>query len=325
MDTNIVSEYLKTLKKELLELYKIIFGDRYKKILIEPFIDKYLIVRYCNETNYHNVKEPIDRIGKELEVIYNKLVNNENEELLRSVYALFGYIIYFDEIIPIDDDNSLLKCLYEDKNIRVEIDEEKQKEIYIWFNNLIKWKKQFFQVLDTKEFTLKEKKIYKGIYELFLEQDVKISYLYSDLAINKAFTTGTTYEDTLFVLYIKTSELVLKNACGLDFSRRYIVDFAPSLWSKEKKSKQLLHVIDNVLLKKYVEIKVSCTDYENNKEYIDSLIKECFSFCIVIDDEFDGNISLLLLFSTIYIYENNEYFDIIINNREKIPGKIIVR
>ena len=221
MDTNIVSEYLKTLKKELLELYKIIFGDRYKKILIEPFIDKYLIVRYCNETNYHNVKEPIDRIGKELEVIYNKLVNNENEELLRSVYALFGYIIYFDEIIPIDDDNSLLKCLYEDKNIRVEIDEEKQKEIYIWFNNLIKWKKQFFQVLDTKEFTLKEKKIYKGIYELFLEQDVKISYLYSDLAINKAFTTGTTYEDTLFVLYIKTSELVLKNACGLDFSRRY--------------------------------------------------------------------------------------------------------
>ena len=51
MDTNIVSEYLKTLKKELLELYKIIFGDRYKKILIEPFIDKYLIVRYCNETN----------------------------------------------------------------------------------------------------------------------------------------------------------------------------------------------------------------------------------------------------------------------------------
>ena len=137
--------------------------------------------------------------------------------------------------------------------------------------------------------------------------------MYSDLAINKAFTTGTTYEDTLFVLYIKTSELVLKNACGLDFSRRYIVDFAPSLWSKEKKSKQLLHVIDNVLLKKYVEIKVSCTDYENNKEYIDSLIKEGFSFCIVIDDEFDGNISLLLLFSTIYIYENNEYFDIIIN------------
>lgn len=324
MDLNIISEYLKYVKKSLLEFYKIIFENKYQKSLIEPFLDKYIDIRYNNETNYHNIKNPTNRVSKELEPLFIELQSDNNISLLKSIYALFGYIMYLDDAIYFDSSKSLIDYLISDNNLKIEGLALKKDELNKWLRSFTKGKKEFFRVLETNEYILKEKRIQRGYYNLSLEQNVKISYLYSDTAINKAFTTGNTYEDSLFVLYILASKLVLENAINLDFSRRYCLEFANSLWSKEKKQKRLLEILNNTLAKKYLEIKISLTTYYETKSQIDKLIKEGYLFSLYLDDTFTGEITELYLFSTIFIYKNNEFFDMIINSKEKIPGRIIV-
>ena len=324
MDLNIISEYLKFVKKSLLEFYKIIFENKYQKSLIEPFLDKYIDIRYNNETNYHNIKNLTNRVSKELEPLFIELQSDNNISLLKSIYALFGYIMYLDDAIYFDSSKSLIDYLISDNNLKIEGLSLKKDELNKWLRNFTKGKKEFFRVLETNEYILKEKRIQRGYYNLSLEQNVKISYLYSDTAINKAFTTGNTYEDSLFVLYILASKLVLENAINLDFSRRYCLEFANSLWSKEKKQKRLLEILNNTLAKKYLEIKISLTTYYETKSLIDKLIKEGYLFSLYLDDTFTGKITELYLFSTIFIYKNNEFFDMIINSKEKIPGRIIV-
>ena len=324
MDLNIISEYLKFVKKSLLEFYKIIFENKYQKSLIEPFLDKYIDIRYNNETNYHNIKNLTNRVSKELEPLFIELQSDNNISLLKSIYALFGYIMYLDDAIYFDSSKSLIDYLIIDNNLKIEGLTLKKDELNKWLRNFTKGKKEFFRVLETNEYILKEKRIQRGYYNLSLEQNVKISYLYSDTAINKAFTTGNTYEDSLFVLYILASKLVLENAINLDFSRRYCLEFANSLWSKEKKQKRLLEILNNTLAKKYLEIKISLTTYYETKSLIDKLIKEGYLFSLYLDDTFTGKITELYLFSTIFIYKNNEFFDMIINSKEKIPGRIIV-
>ena len=232
--------------------------------------------------------------------------------------------MYLDDAIYFDSSKSLIDYLISDNNLKIEGLTLKKDELNKWLRNFTKGKKEFFRVLETNEYILKEKRIQRGYYNLSLEQNVKISYLYSDTAINKAFTTGNTYEDSLFVLYILASKLVLENAINLDFSRRYCLEFANSLWSKEKKQKRLLEILNNTLAKKYLEIKISLTTYYENKSLIDKLIKEGYLFSLYLDDTFTGEITELYLFSTIFIYKNNEFFDMIINSKEKIPGRIIV-
>ena len=324
MDLNIISEYLKFVKKSLLEFYKIIFENKYQKSLIEPFLDKYIDIRYNNETNYHNIKNLTNRVSKELEPLFIELQSDNNISLLKSIYALFGYIMYLDDAIYFDSSKSLIDYLISDNNLKIEGLTLKKDELNKWLRNFTKGKKDFFRVLETNEYILKEKRIQRGYYNLSLEQNVKISYLYSDTAINKAFTTGNTYEDSLFVLYILASKLVLENAINLDFSRRYSLEFANSLWKKEKKQKRLLEILNNTLAKKYLEIKISLTTYYETKSLIDKLIKEGYLFSLYLDDTFTGKITELYLFSTIFIYKNNEFFDMIINSKEKIPGRIIV-
>ena len=209
MDLNIISEYLKFVKKSLLEFYKIIFENKYQKSLIEPFLDKYIDIRYNNETNYHNIKNLTNRVSKELEPLFIELQSANNISLLKSIYALFGYIMYFDDAIYFDSSKSLIDYLISDNNLKIEGLTLKKDELNKWLRNFTKGKKDFFRVLETNEYILKEKRIQRGYYNLSLEQNVKISYLYSDTAINKAFTTGNTYEDSLFVLYILASKLVL--------------------------------------------------------------------------------------------------------------------
>ncbi len=324
MDLNIINEYLKYVKKSFLEFYKIIFVNKYQKSLIEPFLDKYILVRYNNETNYHDIKNPTSRISKELEPLFQDLQDDTNSSYLKSIYALFGYIMYIDDAIYYDSSKSLIDYLISDNNLKIPDITSKKDELNKWLRIFTKTKKEFFLNLENNEYSLKEQRIDKGLYKLKLEQNVKISYLYSDTAINKAFTTGTTYEDSLFVLYILASKLVLENAINLDFSRRYVLPLASSLMLKEKKQKRLLEILNNTLAKKYLEISINLSTYYEYKNNIDKLIKDGYLFSIVIDDTFNGDITELYLFSSIFIYKNSEFFDMIIDSKERIPARIVI-
>lgn len=323
MEYNIINEYVSFLMRQYNGFFKIALGDKYQKKICDSFLEKYMSVRYYNETNYSKEKDIVNRLNQELIDVYDTLVDDENEDTLKNIVALFGYIIFFDDINYVEDISELINALVDDENITIEHNDNIKRDLKSWYVNFKKLKEKFNSTLSTNEFELIEKRIYRRIYQLVLQHNVKISNLYSEFAINKAYNSGLISEDKLFITYILGSLLVLNNAINLDFTRHYVVNFVNSLFGKEKKMNRLFNVLNNPLAKKMIHIRISYFDYLNNKNKVNKLINDGYSFGIEIDEHFDENINELVLFPYIFIREDNEFYDMIVKEKDYIKSKII--
>ncbi|MBP5684373.1 MAG: hypothetical protein J6X02_03855, partial [Bacilli bacterium] len=198
-----------------------------------------------------------------------------------------------------------------------------KKQLREWYLVFRKNRQRFSELFVSKDFSLLEKLIYRKTYNLVLEQNVKISNLYSEYAINKVYNSGVINEDKLFITYIMASDLVLDNAKKLDFSRKYLVDMPGTIYSKTKKITRLLEILNNPLAKKQIIIKLCYNDYIKNRDVINEKINNGYLFALIIDDKFDGNIDEFVLFPYVLVDEENEYFDEIMNEKSKINAKIV--
>lgn len=323
MDYNIVSEYVKFISDNFLKFFKLVLGSRYQKNLTQIFIDKYIEVRYYNETNYLTVKDFINRLNKELIDLTEKIAREDDIEDIKDIVALFGYLVYFDDVCVVEQEAELINVLVNDELIRVNNKEETKKAIIDWYKGFKESKDNFNTVLGTKDFTLLERRLYRKLYYLVLEHNVKISNLYSEYAIDKAYNSGTVNEDKLFITYILASSMVLNNAINLDFSRFYLVPIASTLFAKEKKFARLIRILDNQLCKKFITIKITYSDYKKNKKKIDDLISEGYSFGLELDNKYTGNTSELVLFPYIFVYADNPEYEMLERDKEKLKSKIV--
>lgn len=323
MEYNVINSYISFVSNKFLDFFKFILRNRYRKNICMIFVDKYIEVRYFNETNYPTEKDFINRINKELIDLTEKLADDDNIEDIKNIVALFGYIIYFDDICVVNEEMELINSLVSDDIIKIDNREGLKLFIKQWYLSLKEGKELFNKTLYTKDFNLLEKRLYRKLYSLELEHNVKISNLYSEYAIDRAYNTGTVGEDKLFITYILASNLVLNNASNLDFSRFYLVPFASTLFGKEKKCNRLFNVLNNQLAKKFISIRITYTDYLNNKDKIDDLISSGYSFGLELDSKYTGNINELLLFPYILVYEDNPEYDMVIRNKDRIKAKII--
>ncbi len=323
MEYNIISKYIKFVKRELLEFLRLVIGNNYPKKVCKLFVNKYIDVRYFNETNYTSTRDFVTRLNKELLDVYNENKTSEEDELLKTAVALFIYIAYVDDVYPIEDGDSVLDLLTKDETLKLNLSNESIKEIKKWLNNYSRTKEKFFDSIVSNDFILTEKSVYRKTYLLGLDSNIKISNLYSEYAIDKAYNTPVINEDKLFIMLIKCSYELLKNAISLDFTRKYIIDIPATLVAKDKKFKRLLSTIDNTLARKFIHLRITYSTYIKNKEIFDLIIKYGYNVAIIIDDTFDGKINSLPIFSYIFIYEDSEFFDMIKDNEDKIESKII--
>lgn len=323
MEYNIIEEYVSFVREKFLDFFKFIMRNHYRKNLCMIFIDKYIDVRYFNETNYITVKDFINRVNKELVDLTRKLADDDNIEDIKNIVALFGYLVYFDDVCVVSEEMELINTLVSDDIIKIEHREGLKVFIKQWYLELRDGKERFEKIMHTKDFSLMEERLYRKVYYLELEHNVKISNLYSEYAIEKAYTTGTVGEDKLFITYILASNLVLNNAINLDFSRFYLVPFASTLYEKEKKSARLLSILDNQLAKKYISLRITYSDYRKNKDKIDDLISKGYSFGLELDSKYIGNTNELLLFPYILVYEDTPECDSIMRDKDKLKSKII--
>ena len=324
MDSNIINEYTNFIKKELLKFYKIVLKNDYNKKLCEIFLDYYINIRYYNETNYPKEQDLIERLSKEMKFVIETTINKENEETIKNIYALFGYIAYFDDCYVIEDKTSILECFFEDENIKLEITEETKEEIKEFFKKFNKTKNRFLRVLDTKQFELHEKRIKKNFYKTSLLNYVRVSNLYSEIAVEKAFKSGVINEDKMFVELLLISKQILVGAIGLDFSRFYVADLVSSLFTKEKKIERIFNLLDNNLTKKHLILNITFEEYLNNKEKVNNYIKKGFPFAVTLDSRFDEDFEKLILFSYIIVSQQHSSYDIIMENRDKIMTDILI-
>ena len=322
MDYNIINKYIDFVKGEYYNYFKILLGKNYQKQLCAPFIDRYILVRYYNETDYYQEKDFINRLNRELVLVFKNNYNEENEDVLKNIVALFGYLVYFDDVGFIDDMQLLIDTLVSDENIKICHEDAVGKEIKKWYIQLRKNKDRFNDTVVSKDFTLIERRVQRKLYELYLQHNVKVSNLYSEYAIDKAYNSGVINEDKLFITCILGSLLVLNNAINLDFSRYYVVDMATSLFDKVKKFNRLFSVLDNMLAKKFISFRITYSDYKKNKDKINKLINDGYAFGVVIDEEFNGNVNELVLFMCIYIDSDNEY-NALLDEKKQVMPKII--
>lgn len=322
MDYNIINKYIDFVKGEYYSFFKLVLGNKYQKQLCTPFIDRYVEVRYYNETNYFREKDFINRLNSELVDIFNANYNEEVEDTLKNIVALFGYLVYFDESCFMDNIPLLIDTLVDDDSIKINHEDEIGKEINKWYNQFKKNRDRFNDMVMSKDFTLIEKRVYRKLYQLLLEHNVKISNLYSEYAIDKAYNSGIINEDKLFITCILGSLLVLNNAINLDFSRYYVIDMVTSLFEKSKKFNRLFNVLDNMLAKKFISIRINYSDYKKNKVIINKLINDGYSFGIIIDEEFGGNVDELVLFTCIYVDDDSEYMSLLDEKKAIIPKVI---
>jgi len=324
MDYNIILKYTTYLKKEFLDFFRIVFDNYYSKKIVSMFVQKYIDVRYYNETKYPNERDFLKRINKELVDIYKELVETNSEETLKNIVALFGYIIYFDDIGDFVEERELIENLIKDENITIKYKDGIKKELLAWYVRLKKNKEEFSNTITSREFSISEKRLTRNTFKVELEHNIRISNLYSEYAINKAYNMEIVYEQRLFITYIMACNLVLEHAKSLDFSKNYIVDFASSLFSKEKKIKRLFNILDNPLAKSRITMMINYEDYDKNKKLINDYITEGYSFGVVLDSKFNGDINNLILFSYVFMSEDFELYDIMIEEKDKIKSKLII-
>lgn len=332
MTINVMDEYLELLKKYINKYIKLIFEYRYSKEICERYISKYIDVRY-----YDFYKEEVDQgltlrkkvmhiLRKESEKlceIYPENVNNINNMCL-----FFYYIMYFDNVIYCKNKEKQIENIYK---LRIKLLNKENEEIKTELNQLFtEWnneKENFFEKFEDKEFNIKisNYKNSKNVYRINLEHKIKFPILFSEIAINKAFNTGLINEDKLYIEYYLTALKIIKDIVKQDFKKQYIVEFADSLLSKEKKIKGILNIIDNPVIQEKINLKIRYEKYMQYKNEIHELMRKGYKIAIIVDNSFEvnyTNLEKLDLFS--YVLVSNtlyKYYEIL--DYDKIAGKII--
>lgn len=323
MNYNIIKIYLDFLEKSFLEYFKIILKNKYSKEMCLDFINRYISVRYYNETNYYQVKDIVDRINRELVDLVKSLANRDNVDDLKNIVALFGYLLYFDDVCFAVHDMEIINSIVNDQVVKIDDIDEVKKALKEWYINFKTKKESFYKTLNTKDFNVIEKRVYRKVYYLELEHDIKISNLYSEYAINKAYNSSIINEDKAFIKYILASSIILENATNLDFSKHYIVDLPETLFTKEKKLNRLFNALNNTLAKKFIFIKITYHDYINNKDVVNKFINDGYFFVLELDSSYSDEITELFLFPFIMVREDSEEYDLIMKEKDRLKSKII--
>ena len=316
-----IDNYIKYFENFLFDYYRIILGNEYDKKILTPFIEKYIDVRYYNNSIYSRGYSFINKLNTELKNVAKEIVKQDTslEEEVKRIFTLFGYILYIDDCSEYTSLNALIKTIGEDNSIS----EKRLNELKDLVSGFIKTRKDFLNSFDDKNFYLDSKRAARNLRKIEIKQNCKLSPIYSDWAIDKAYNSGTVLENKQYLLYLLLSGYILKNTIELNFNEHYLVDFPESLFTKEKKINKYIKVLDNKVVKPRIHFRFTYSIYLKNKEKIHSFIKNGFNIPIVLDDTYDENLKILDIFSYVFVYEKYEYYDIVIENKEKLNTKII--
>ena len=322
----IMEDYLKFTNNFLTDYFKILLDKQYDKKIVTPFIEKYIKVRYYNNGIFNNEKNFVEKINKELHSIANDLLKDDTltENPIKNTYALFTYILYLDDCYEYSGVNTLIKTLFEDKNIKLEYTDDAKNQFKQLVNKYVTQKQEFMESFTNKDFQIEETKVDKNTYEAELTYNFEVNKLYSEYAIQTAYNSDVVSENRLYLLILLLSKEIIKSIQKMDYSKKYIVEFPESLLQKPKKQKRFLRALDNDILKNRISLKITYQEYIQNTETINKLISSGYGMSLVLDPMFKNEIGTLVLFENVYVYKKESYYDTIMNNRDKIDTNIIL-
>ena len=332
MTSNLMEQYIKKTTSFLKNFTKMFLAEKYDETISNEYIDAYIDSRIYNfgETEqkffYKRIYASLLERKNEIRKLYPKI----DEKILENHLELYQFVFYIDDIRPISDLTEFVNTICDKRRTMYEIEGIKNIENKI-LKSIKKYreeKEDFIKKYQTEDFSLQIDKytLIKNTYKVNINYNFKIPYIYSNTVINEVYNNGTVNEDKLIIEYILLTLECIKDINNADFSRKYLVDFANTLYKKQKKLKQTLRVIDNAAIQDKIFLKIYYQDFEENKELIYSLIKEGYRFAIIIDDSFKPtlmNIKKLSIFEFLLVPEQCKNYEKIKENENKIINTII--
>lgn len=317
MTINVMEEYINITKEELLELMKIVFENSFNKKIALRFIETYIDIRFYNfyekDENLTFRKNFLNALKEEETRLVNDFPDKRKD--IENMGLINYYLLYFDKISTRTNIDENIEKLYKIRRKYLQKDNEDFKPLFS--NTLERYKKikeDFLKKFETDKFYLKISNYenIKDVYRINLKYNIKFPSIYSMQAIENAFNKGLIEEDKLLVEYNLLSSYIINEILKGNFKKQYIVEFAISLLKKQNKIKNILNIINNPAVQDKVSLKITYSEFTNNKDEIYNLMREGFRFAIILDETFEPdyiNIEKLQAFKYILASKELRHFE----------------
>lgn len=313
MSISVMNKYLAMSSKHMDDILKYILKKKYNKNICDKFKNIYYEVRYnglIESKRGTTVRSKLLNQYRELKV---KLLQSEKElvKSIEAVYTIFDEVTYFDTAIFERDYTNKINDIYEEVLEIADNEVDKvtfSKELLRIVQSNQREKLQFIKKFDTNEFRLQGSNINENIRRIGIVHNIKFPSIYSNEAIEKAFSSGVTKEDKLFVEFYLLSIRVILDVIKSDYRKKYFVSIDPSILSKAQKTIRLLEIINNPIIQDRVIMQIGYSDLEKYKKEVYNLISEGYRFAVELDDSYlDEKIEAEKLEVFEYILVSKEY------------------
>lgn len=309
MACNIVKEYIDYDRECIAKYISIITEKKLNSKICDMILDVYIDIRYY-DIYKHVKKHTIDDVYFYIQEEYQKKFTDKNRDrnmtLIRRVLVILRYVFLLEKY---GKDKKIAKLLvnFEDR-LKEEYHNSKViiSDLIKNIKDDIKKKDRFIDNLLSNDFNVSICVTnLAGVYMLDFDSNVKIPDLFSSIAINRVYNSGIINEDKLLVFYTLTCREILKDMRFYNFDKIYIVDFATELLNKKNKLINLFRIFDLDYLKERMVLKITYYDYLDNKDTIDGLIHDGYSFAIILDSDYEDNV-LLEIFNYIIVDDSEK-------------------
>lgn len=320
---SVMSEYIKMTQEGITQYMKLVFEKKFNKQICESYIKTYIDVRYYNVNERGNHKTLRREILESLKEKKKRLIvdNKTKQKLIEDMEMFFIYVLYIDKVTPYKTINDLVKSIC---RLRVKIlkkeDEKFRKLLKNFIEDDINKKEEFLEKFESKVFSLKlsDYNSINDVQRVSLKYHMKFSEIFSSTAIERAFNTGTTNEDKLFVEYNMISAQIIKDIIKGNFKKQYIVEFADSLFEKKQKILRLLNIIDNSAIQDKLSLKIKHETFLKYREEAYELLRSGYRIALLADETIDtdrAELEKLKMFKYILINKDAPYYEEIVRKK----------
>jgi len=304
---NVMDEYLKIIHEDLSTSLKQILEKKYKKNIVDEFVNTYIFTRYYNEDakmNLNTIKQNIiKKLTQKEKELYKKYP--EKEKWIKVISEYVYLILYIDNISEIDS-KEIINVInkYEDKDKAVVMLEDLKSKHDIK-------KEMFINSLDSEDFYLEYEDCNRvnNVQMVTIDHNIEFSMIYSEFAIQKAFDTGKIYEDRYLVAYHLLAQQIIKDMNDEIFNQKYIINFPETILDRKQKYKKLIEIISNDIIKEKMCLVINYEDFLNNKNEYNSLINKGFGFAIRLKNKVSKTAAMKMeIFRYIIINKELKYY-----------------
>ena len=291
MSISVMNKYLTMSNKHMDDILKYILKKKYYKNICEKFKNIYYEVRYNGLIESKRGTTVRSKLLNQYRELKEKIIKSEKElaGAIEATYTIFDEVTYFDTAIFERDFTNKINDIYEEYAEIADTEIDKNiftKELLRIVQINQREKLQFFKKFDTNEFRLQGSNINENIKRIGIVHNIKFPSIYSNEAIEKAFSSGVTKEDKLFVEFYLLSIRVILDVIKSEYRKKYFVLLDTNILSKTQKTTRLLEIINNPIIQDRIIMQIDYSDLETCKKEVYNLISEGYKFAVELDDSY---------------------------------------